>query len=46
MDDIIIDYDKYERLDISKSSESSDSNDASDAEKYSNQTKKLEYHNV
>ncbi|CAJ0905203.1 11440_t:CDS:2 [Entrophospora sp. SA101] len=34
------------RLDISKSSESSDSNDASDAEKYSNQTKKLEYHNV
>nr|CAG8433746.1 2067_t:CDS:2 [Entrophospora candida] len=36
-DDIIIDYDKYERLAISESSESSDSNDASDSEKYSNQ---------
>ncbi|CAJ0643109.1 14233_t:CDS:2 [Entrophospora sp. SA101] len=37
-DDIIIDYDKYERLAISKSSESSDSNDASDSEKHNNQS--------
>ena len=34
-DDIIIDYDKYERLAISESSES---NDASNSEKYSNQS--------
>ena len=37
-DDIIIDYDKYERLAISESSDSSDSNDASNSEKYSNQS--------